>query len=339
MQKLLKYAFAGFLTLTYPSLGLAQDFAKKTINIVVGFSAGGGYDIYSRVIARFLPRYIPGQPNVVVQNMPGAGSNKAAAFIYSVAPPDGTSIGAVAPGAIVAPLLDPAAGVTFDPTKFFYLGSADSLALTCVTLKTSKIKTFEDARTIPSTFGAVSSGSSTFDYAWLHRKTSNAKFEIIPGYPGTSDIALAMERGEVDGVCGMDWSSFKTLRPDWLRENKANVIVKILPVPNPELDALGVPDIWKYVETEQNRKIVELVAAQQLFGRPYILPPGTPPAISSMFRTAFEKVLADPEFLQEAAKVGLNITPVDGNAVQLAVEKMFAAPKDIVEGARNSIKP
>jgi len=339
MPKLLKCITYGLLAFAFPSLSLAQDFSKKTINIVVGFSAGGGYDVYSRVIARYLPRYIPGQPNVVVQNMPGAGSNKATSFIYSLAPADGTAIGAVAPGAIVAPLLDPGAGVTFDPTKLIYLGSADSLALTCVTLKSSKVQSFEDARTKPSTFGAVSSGSSTFDYAWLHRKTSNAKFEIISGYPGTSDIALAMERGEVDGVCGMDWSSFKSLRPDWLRDKKANVIVQIPPVPNAELNAMNVPEIWKYVETDRDRKIVELVAAQQLFGRPYILPPATPPAIAQTLRVAFEKVLADPDFLQEAAKVGLNITPIDGKAVQDAVEKMFAAPKDVVEAARASIKP
>lgn len=339
MSKLLKRTVFLSLVFAFPSISIAQDFSKKTINIVVGFSAGGGYDVYSRVIARFLPRHIPGQPAVVVQNMPGAGSNKATSFIYSLAPADGTAIGAVAPGAIVAPLLDPGAGVTFDPTKLIYLGSADSLALTCVTLKSSKVQSFEDTRTKPSTFGAVSSGSSTFDYAWLHRKTSNARFEIISGYPGTSDIALAMERGEVDGVCGMDWSSFKSLRPDWLRDKKANVIVQITPVPNAELNAMDVPEIWKYVDTDRERKIVELVAAQQLFGRPYIIPPTTPPAIAQTLRLAFEKVLADSDFLQEAAKVGLSITAIDGNSVQAAVEKMFAAPRDLVDAARGSIKP
>ena len=148
-----------------------------------------------------------------------------------------------------------------------------------------------------------------------------------------------MERGEVDGVCGMDWSSFKSLRPDWLRDKKANVIVQITPVPNAELNAMDVPEIWKYVDTDRERKIVELVAAQQLFGRPYIIPPTTPPAIAQTLRLAFEKVLADSDFLQEAAKVGLSITAIDGNSVQAAVEKMFAAPRDLVDAARGSIKP
>lgn len=319
--------------------GAAEFYAGKTISLVVGYSAGGGYDVYSRMIARHIGRHIPGNPNLIVQNMPGAGSGKAAAYIFSTAPKDGTVIGSVSPGVIVAPLLDPNSGLKFDSTKFAYIGTADSGKRVCATLKTSKIATFEEARKKRTIIGAVAAGSSTADYAWLHKRTSGAQFEIVAGYPGSAEIALAMERGEVDGICGLDWSSLKAQRPDWLRDNRMNVLVQAGLEADPELVKLGVPQIWEFVEGDENKKIVELVVAQQEFGRPYLLPPGTPEYQVKILSKAFDKTMQDPQFLADAAKVALSIQPASGEAVQSAVTKIYSATPEILAKTRAAISP
>ena len=321
------------------SANSADLYAGKTINIIVGYSSGGGYDVYSRIIGRHITLQIPGHPNVIVQNMPGAGSGKAASFIYSNAPKDGTAIGAVSPGAIMAPLLDPNSGLKFDPREFAYLGTADSGKRVCATLKSSNIASFADARQKKTIIGTVAFGSSTADYAWLHKRTSGALFEIVSGYPGTAEIALAMERGEVDGVCGLDWSSLKAQRPDWVRDNRMNVIVQAGLAPDPELVKLGVPQIWDFTEGEENRKIVELIVAQQEFGRPYILPPGTPDHQVGILRTAFERTMRDAAFLADAAKAGIAIQPASGEAVRDAVAKIYSASPEIVAKAQAAISP
>ncbi|HEY6995876.1 MAG TPA: hypothetical protein VH397_19400, partial [Xanthobacteraceae bacterium] len=190
----------------------ADFYAGKTIDFIIGSDAGGGYDIYARAIARHLPRFIPGNPAIVPKNQPGAGSGRAAAFLYGVAPKDGTVIGAVFPGAIIGPLLDDRAQALYDPTKFQYLASADSATRVCITRERSEIKRFEDALAHKTIMGASAAGGSTRDYANMHRKTTGAKFDLVAGYKGTADIFLAMERGEVDGMCGLDWASLKSQR-------------------------------------------------------------------------------------------------------------------------------
>src|SRR5262249_21714521 len=174
----------------------ADYFGGKTIELVVGGDAGGGYDIYARAVARHLARHIGGNPNVVVKNMPGAGSTRAGIYITTVAPKDGTSIGAMMPGAITGPLLDDKPNQQFDPTKAIYIGTADSGVRLCVTYQNSKIKSFADAQKTKTVVGASAAGGATRDYAYLHNHTSGTKFDVVSGYQGTVDIALAMERGE-----------------------------------------------------------------------------------------------------------------------------------------------
>ncbi len=180
----------------------ADFYAGKTIDFVIGSDVGGGYDIYARTIARHLARFIPGNPTIVPKNQPGAGSGRAGSFLYSVAAKDGTVIGAVFPGLIIAPLLDEKSQGQSDPTKFQYLGSGDSATRVCITSQKSKIKSFEDAQKQKTIMGASAAGASTRDYANMHRKSAGAMFEVVAGYKGTADIQLAMERGEVDGLCG-----------------------------------------------------------------------------------------------------------------------------------------
>ena len=325
-------------SLTVPAAA-ADFYAGKTIDFEVGADVGGGYDIYARVLARHMSRYIPGNPTIVVKNMPGAGSGRTAVFISSVAPKDGSAMGALMPGAIIGPLLDDKPETAFDPTKAIYIGTADTGTRTCATFQNSKIKTFDDARREKTIIGASAAGGATRDYGYLHNHTAGTKFDVVSGYKGTADITLAMERGEVDGTCGWDWSSVKSQKSEWLSDHKVNVLVQVGLDPNPELSAMGVPEIWKYVEGDENRQIVQLVVSQQIFQRSYIVPPGTPAEQVATLRKAFDQTVVDPQFLADAEQLHISIAPLAGAKVQDIVQKLYATPKSVVEHAKQVIRP
>jgi hypothetical protein len=317
----------------------ADYFAGKSIDLLIGAPPAGGYDIYARALARHYGHSIPGAPNIIAKNMPGAASGRAAGFLSTIAPKDGTVIAAIMPGAVMGPLLDEKAEVLFDPTKVQYLGTANNGTRVCVSRKDSKIKTFDDLLTQKAVFGGVSANDSTRDYGYMHKHTSGALYDVIAGYNGTNDIGLAMERGEVDGACGWDWASLKAQRADWLRDNKVNVLLQVALEPNEELTKMGVPHVWKYVKTEENRKIVEMIIGQQVFQRSYIAPPGVAPEALGILRTAFDATMRDPQYLAEADKMRIDISPLPGAKVQEIVQKLHATPKDIVEKARAAIRP
>jgi tripartite-type tricarboxylate transporter receptor subunit TctC len=321
-----------------PTAATAADFyAGKTLNFIVGSDAAGGYDVYARAIAKHLSRFIPGAPTVVVQNMPGAGSAKAAAYTYSIAPKDGTTIAALFPGVVIDPLLQQRSSGQYDATKFTYLGSADSDPRVCVTGPSSKIKTFEQALTTKTVLGASQAGGSTNDYAYMQKNATGAKFEIVSGYKGTATIMLAIERGEIEGVCGLDWSSFKSQRPQWLRDHTANILVQDTEEPNAELDALHVPNVNTFIKNDLDRQAVALVVSQQIFSRPYVAPPGIPAEQAQVLRDAFTAVLHDPEFLKDAQAAQLSINPSPPAKVEDAVKKLYSASGEVVQRARDLI--
>jgi tripartite-type tricarboxylate transporter receptor subunit TctC len=339
-HSLTAFTLVATIAFAAPSSAIAADYyAGKTVEFIVGGGAGGGYDIYARTVARHLPRFIPGEPTIVVKNMPGAGSGKAAQYITAIAPKDGTSMGAVMPGAIMGPLLDDRTKPMFDPTKVHYIGTANSGTRVCVTMKDSKIKRFEDAQNIKAKFGGSGPNDSTFEYGYLHKHTAGAQWDIVAGYRGTPDMALALERGEIDGICGFDWSSFKSQKPDWLRDNKVNVLLQVSIDPHPELTRMGVPTVFKFVADEQARKVVELVVSQTVFHRSYIVPPETPPAQLAILRAAFDKTVVDPQFLADAEKARVDIEPLSGAKVQEVVAKLYRTSPDIVARARKAIRP
>jgi hypothetical protein len=208
----------------------------------------------------------------------------------------------------------------------------------CTTFQNSKTKTFEDAQKQKTILGASAAGGSTRDYAFLHNHTAGTKFEVVSGYTGTPDISLAMERGEVDGICGWDWSSVKSQKGDWLRDKKLNLLVQVALEEDAELTKLGVPSIWKYV-SEENRQVAELVISQQVFQRSYIAPPGTPDEEIAILRKAFDETMVDPQFLADAEKVKISITPLSGAKVQSLIDKLYATPKTVVDRAKAMIKP
>jgi tripartite-type tricarboxylate transporter receptor subunit TctC len=317
----------------------ADYYAGKSIEFVVGGDAGGGYDIYARVLSRHLGHHIPGNPGVVVKNMPGAGSTRAGLYISTVAPKDGTSIAAMMPGAIIGPLLDDKPNMQFDPTKVVYIGTADSGVRICATYGTSKIKAFEDTRKQKTVLGASSAGGATRDYAYMYNHTAGTKFEVVSGYKGTVDIALAMERAEVDGMCGWDWSSVKSQKSDWVQNKTINILVQASLEPLDELTEQGVPHIWKFVTNAGDRRVAELVVSQQVFQRSYIAPPGTPAEPLNILRAAFDATVKDPQYLADAEKMKIAITPLSGAKVQDVIAKLYATPKEFIERAKTAIKP
>jgi tripartite-type tricarboxylate transporter receptor subunit TctC len=332
-------ALAAAVALATPSARAADYFAGKSIDLLIGAPAGGGYDIYARALARHYGRHIPGQPVIVSKNMPGAGSARAAGFISAVAPKDGTAIAAIMPGAVMGPLLDDKAEALFDPTKVNYLGTANNGTRVCVSRKDSKIKTFDDALTQKAAFGGVSSNDSTREYGYMHKNTAGAQYDVVSGYSGTAEIALAMERGEIDGACGWDWSSFKSQRPDWIRDGKVNLLLQVGLEPNAELTRMGVPSVFKYVKSDEARKVVELVISQQVFQRSYIAPPGLPAEQLETLRSAFDATMSDRQFLDDAEKIRIDVSPLSGAKVQALVQKLYATPKDVVARARQAITP
>jgi len=332
---------AGLIALAAPATSAAAGdyYAGKSIDLLIGAPPGGGYDIYARALARHYGRHIPGQPIIVAKNMPGAASARAAGFISTLAPKDGTAIAALMPGGVVGPLLDEKAETLFDPTKVLYLGTANNGTRICVSRKDSKIKTFDDALTQKAVFGGVSTSDSTRGYGYMHKKTSGAKYDVVSGYSGTAEIALAMERGELDGVCGWDWASFKSQRPDWIRDHKANLLLQVGLEPNEELTRMGVPSVFKYITNEDDRKVVELIISQQVFQRSYIAPPGLPAEQLDTLRSAFDATMRDQDFLHDAETIRIDIAPLPGAKVQELVQKIYAAPKDVVARARQAINP
>ena len=338
----LRFAFhlawaAGAIALAQPAM--AQDlYAGKTVNLMVGSDVGGGYDTYARLFSRHLGEFLPGKPTVVVQNMPGAGSARAAGHLYNAAAKDGLNLALLQPGAIVGPLVDKSTKWNYDPTKLVYLASADSGNRVCISLPNARVKSFKQAQGERTIVGAAGHGASSRDYAYLHKNTSGAKFEVVSGYKGMADILLAMERGELDVVCGLDWSSAKAQRPQLIRDKTLNVLVQMGVDRNAELDAWGVPDIMSFTEGSDNRAIVELIVAQQAFGRPFVMAPGNPDANIRAMRKAFADVMKSERLLGDAGKIGLDITPATGERVQDIVTKMYTTPERIVELASKAIR-
>jgi tripartite-type tricarboxylate transporter receptor subunit TctC len=339
-QRMLPHAGLLAVALLATTPAPAADFyAGKTIDLIVSNAPGGGFDIYARAIARHMQRHIPGNPTIVVKNMPGAGGARAGYHVNTVAPADGLTIGAIMPGTVMAPLLDDKPDTSFDPSKVLYLGTANSGTYVCVTSNDSRIKTLDDALRQKTVMGGVAAGNSINDIANLVKRTTGAQFNLISGYRGTVEVTLAIERREIDGTCGWNWSSAKSQKPEWVRDHKLNYLAQISLQPNAELTQLGAPEIWRYIRNADDRKVAELVVSQQSFERPYFVAHGTPADLTNILRDAFDATMRDPQFLVEAQKIGVDISPISGPKVQALVQQLYATPKDIIERAKQAIRP
>jgi len=316
---------------------VATFYKGKQISLIVGSSAGGGYDTYARLLGRHLGKYIPGNPIIVPSNMPGAGSNAAAAHIYAVAPKDGTVIGAVQTAAVLDPLFGDKARMKHDASKFIYLGSATIDYYICAVRADAPAKTFQEALTREVIIGASQPGTSTRDFPALLNNAVGTKFRIVSGYPGTREITLAIEKGEVQGLCGFSWSSLSVQHPDWLQNGFIRVLVQEHDKGHPDVNRMGVPLAVDFAKSPQDRQIMELIYSSEIFGRPYILPPGVPEERVAALRKAFMDSLHDPELRTEGEKLGLDLDPISGEELQKIAEKIYATPPDIVERAKQAV--
>jgi tripartite-type tricarboxylate transporter receptor subunit TctC len=317
----------------------ADYYAGKTIDIVVGGAPAGGIDLYARLVARHLQRHIPGNPAIVVKNIPGASGTRAVQHVAMGAPANGLTIGATAPGAIVGPLLDDKVEASSDPSQLIYLGTTNVGVSICATMNTSDTKTFEDALKRKTILGAQGPGAPSYDIAYLVKNLTGAPFNIVTGYNGSTHITLAMERGEVDGVCGWNWSGARSQKAEWIRDKVINLLAQIGADDNDELTQMGVPTIWKFISGDDNRKVAEFILAQKGFERPLLVRAGTPPELVNILRSAFDATMRDPQFLADAEKAQLEISPSPGTRVQELVRAFYATPKDIVEKGRAAIRP
>jgi tripartite-type tricarboxylate transporter receptor subunit TctC len=334
--------FAGALTALLPVLVLSlaaptpaqpvADFYRgRSITLVIGYSAGGGYDAYGRVLARHLGRHIPGNPAIVAQNMPGAGSLRSANYLYNVAPKDGTVIGHFSRGMAMEPLIG-TSSTQFDARRFTWLGSGTDEISVCVTWHASRVKSWNDMLTIPFTVGGEGTGSDPDIFSVVVRNVFGVKLKLVSGYPGTAEVALAIERGEVDGRCGWSWSSLKLTKPDWIAGKRVNLVAQLALNKSPELP--DVPLIFDFATTERQRQILKLMLSRQSMARPFAAPPDLPEDRKAALRTAFDRTMADGEFLAEAKQRGLEVNPVSGSEIDKLVGELYQTPADIVAELR-----
>ena len=313
-----------------------QFYRGKTINIVVGSAIGGGFDGYARMVARHLGKHIPGNPVVVVQNMPGAGSNKAASFVALQGPKDGTTIAAIQPGAVVQPLVSDQP-VPHDPSKFIMLGSGSYSVYLCMLRSDAPAKSFEETFTKEVIIGTSGEGSTLREMAILLTNVLGAKLRLVSGYAGSREVLIAIERNEVHGICGMGWSSIAMQQRDWIRNGTLKIIAQEDLKGHPEVNKMGVPLTISFAKTQEDRQVMEMMYTQSLFGRPYVLPPETPPDRVAALRQAFMMALQDKELLAEAERSGFDIGPMSGEDLQALVAKLYALPPKVIERAKQSL--
>jgi predicted outer membrane repeat protein len=316
-----------------PAPALAQsgeDFFKNAqLSMYVGSGGGGGYDAIARLVARHMTRYLPGNPTFVIKNMPAAAGVQGANFIYNSAPRDGSAILAAQNASLMLPLYDsPVAH--FDPRKFEWIGSTDKQQAVCVTWFTSPIKTIEDAvrREVPVAATGISAGPGIFPK--ILNALFGSKFKIISGYD-TGSMRLALEKGEVEGICGLAWQTYKAVSFDWIENGKLNVIVQLGLTKNVELP--DVPLALDLLQKEDDRKVLELIVLAQEFGRPFLAPPGVPADRMAIYRRAFRAVLKDPQFQAESAKQRMGIDSLGDREIEALLARGYAAPKPVRDRA------
>jgi len=312
----------------------AELYKGKTIDLYVGYSAGGGYDVYARSLARHMSRFVPGNPTIVPKNMPGAGSLLLANWLYNVAPRDGTAFGIIGRGTGFDPLLG-STKAQFDASKLNWLGSMNDEVSVCVAWHTSGITTLQQVMQTELTVGGSGPAADTDQFPKVLNATIGTKFKVVTGYPGGNDVDLAMERGEVMGRCGWSWSSVIATHKSWIDDRKINVLVQLSLCKHPDLP--NVPLVMDLARNSEEKQIFKLIFARQPMGRPFLAPPGVPADRVAALRKAFMDTLKDKEFLAEAEKAKLEINPVAGEAVQSIVQEVYQTPKALASKAADMV--
>jgi tripartite-type tricarboxylate transporter receptor subunit TctC len=298
---------------------VADFYRGKTLRLIVGVGVGSGYDINARAIARHLPTHVPGNPTVIVQNQPGAGSLTMTNALYNTGPFDGTVIGASFNGMPTTPLLQPT-GVRFDPVKLVWIGSSNRESQVTYLWHTAPVDKFEEIRSKETVVGAQAPGTTQYDYPMLVNHLFGFKFKVITGYESTPKIHLAMESGEVQGNGASNWSSLKALNANWITEKKVKILAQWSLRKHPDLP--DVPMVLDLAKTDADRQAMLLGLARLEFGRPFFLPPGVPADRVAALRRAFDETMKDKDFLADAEKLKIDVDPLTGQEVAALVEQV-----------------
>src|SRR3954454_10679195 len=312
----------------------AGYYAGKQVKMIIGLGTGGGYDLWARMVARHIGKHLPGNPTVISQNMEGAGSFRAATYMYAQAPKDGTVIALIARDASLGPITGNP-GAQFDPTKFSWLGTTATETNVCIAHKNAAVKTVQDLLTTEVTVGDNGAGTGTGNYPKALNQLLALKFKIVRGYVSSADVVLAMERAEVDGYCE-SLESVYSKRPDWIPNKTVNVLFQGGVEPNPELK--GVPFINDLAKNDDDRRAIEFLYAGQGIVRPFFAPPGLAPDVLKMLRDGFNATMKDPEFVAEAKQRKLTLAPENGEYMEKLINRIYATPKPLVERVGELIK-
>lgn len=309
----------------------AEEFFKgRKIDVLIGYSAGGTYDATARLLSRHMPKYIPGSPTMIPQNLPGSGSIKAILHLYSVAAKDGTALGMITRSYPIEPLFYPDRA-KFDPRQFNPIGSSSKEVSVGVVWHTKPFTSLADLQSREIVLGATGSTDDTGRFPMILKNLTGAKIKIVQGYPGGNNVTQAMESGEVDGRFGWSWGSVKSRSKNWLDEKKIRILIQM--ALQKATDLPDVPLIFDLAKTEQDRQALELIFAPQEIAWPLIAPPGVPADRVTMLRRAFDKTLQDTQFLAEAAKLRIDVDPVTGEAMQKLVERITTFDRKVVDHA------
>src|SRR3954451_17847971 len=315
---------------------VSEFYTGKTVNLVIGYAPGGGYDLYARTLGRHIGRYIPGKPIIVVQNMPGAGSIKAANFLYTIAPKDGTSFGGFARGAVIDPLLGRGEGTQYDARKFGWLGSISNEVGVCAFRTAVGIKSWSDMRTKPYIIGSTGAGADSDVFPTVLRKMFKLPMKVVAGYASAAEVVVAIKRNEVDGRCGWSWSSLVSWNRDMYESKQLDVVLQLAAQ---KLDELAqVPLITDVAEIAEQRTALRLIVSRQTMARPYVMPPGVPADRLQALRVAFDATMRDPGFLADARRQDLEVRPTSGADAYALIREVYATPPAIVKLAVDYMK-
>ena len=329
MKSVSRIAFAALVAVglsVVPAAAQEQDFFKgKTVNLLIGFGPGGANDVWARAIARHMSNHLPGNPNIVPQNVPGAGGLKLMNTLYNVSPKDGTAIGLVNRGIPLEPLLG-GTGTQFDPMKMNWIGSPDKDITVCAARKDAQVQSMQELFSKELVVGATGSGADTAIYPEFLHELLGMKFRTIKGYKGSQDIALAMERNEVQGIC-LAYDSLQ--RQTLAREGKLNILFQAALKADPRLK--GIPVGTDLARSDEDRKALQLFFARVALGRPFVAPPGLPAARVATLRKAFDDTMKDPAFRAEVEKQKLSIDAITGQEIADIIAEVYKTPKDVVQ--------
>jgi tripartite-type tricarboxylate transporter receptor subunit TctC len=339
VARLVRRAFAALLlplalTAAHAQTNEPVSFAGKQIRLLIGFSATGfGYDTYGRLLARYLPKYLPGNPTIIPSNRPGAGSLNLATYMFNVAPKDGTEVAIVGRGVAMEPLLGNAAQAKFDSTRFTWLGSMNNEVSGFYIRQPGPASTLKEIMAgTPLQVGSTGAGGDQHVFATALNSLLGTKLKAIAGYPGTQEIMLAVERGELDGIVGYSWGVARSGNKADLDSGKLKIILQLALEKHKELP--DIPLVTDFVSKSDDRQVLELIFSRQSMGRPLVAPPGLDPRVVEVLRKSFADAMHDPQLIADAERIGLEINFVSGANVQALVERLYRAPAAVIARAQ-----